>query len=186
MSVYTEDGNYPEDMKEEDKTHLFIGEREVAARDRIMDDQAVIEHDGRAKTRTGFDPRDSDDPETWQRRLDIQDGKWNRDENPGRAKAVQKRTAMTWCNALEMTTLQEDRVVWLLERIETNLFGTYSYEDIIIGLITIVANEDGRWIRDEEKFRDICRANDLSMKRVRSIRSKMREDKRWKSGTCPL
>lgn len=155
-----------------ERYHTF--DRSVEWEDRVERD-APVEHDGRAETRTGFDPREADDSHRWQRLNRLHDGKGS--GKTGINRANRKRKARTLSSKLELTPHQVERSLYVIEdvgRLDRG-FAHYSLETILLSVISLVANEDGRWIRDEAMFKRLCRETDTSLADVRNCRQIVRD-----------
>lgn len=89
-----------------------------------------------------------------------------------------RRRIGTMGSQLGMTQMQKDRVNHLvIDVISVNSFGHYSIEQAILAVINVVAREDGRFIEEEQQFRDYMldvgigdeRPDMDTMKRLRRI-----------------
>lgn len=133
------------------------GSGENSAEEDHSDSTAVIENDGRSKTRTGLDVRDSRDSREvvrdnesfayfeWLNQLN--DGRKAPDLENRERRADAKRDAKTFASQLGMTSFQKKRVTHLIDRLETLHFGNVPVEGTVLALISLVANEDGWMIR---------------------------------------
>lgn len=67
-----------------------------------------------------------------------------------------RRVVSTFASQLDLTTTQKERVKHLVNDIlDINSFGYYSTEQVVLATANVVAREDGRWIEDEKKFREL-------------------------------
>lgn len=144
--------------------------------DHEIDENAPQEHDGRAKTRTGFDPRDSDDPEKWKRLGAYQEGRWGHESHyPDQGRAVdQRRFVSMFSSQLDLTPYQTAQSLEISADLNFGHMAHYPTETIVLSIITLVANADGRWIRDEEQFKVLVKDVGASMKDIRSCRQLIR------------
>lgn len=136
-------------------------------------DQGPQDHDGRANTRTGFDPRDADNPERYKRLVPWQEGQWTSDVSRDTAnnKADQRRWCQTFCSRLDVHGHQRERVMAIIEGVpRIDKMGVYKTEVIILAAISIVANENDRWIRDESGYRRLLRDLGASLRDIRKCR----------------
>lgn len=178
-------------QEEIDKTHTFLSGEQAETAEIQWDRMAIEQNDGRGDHATMFYGKDAatpDERERYERLASVNEGmRESGREHKSKSNVVDKANfAKTCCSALEMTGFQQERVVWLTERVNVNMFGHYSYEHIILALISIVANEDGRWIRDEPKFQDMMVANEIDLLQIRRLRIMMKEDRRWNTEHSPL
>lgn len=176
-----------------DASHTYDRSDEGAsgtARDVEIDQRSVSDHDRRGGTRTGFDP--SDVEEGFLTRSVMRDGKLRtysewlrllqhgyRDISLSRAQenadADTQTYIQTFTSVLEMSPYQGDRVTKLVESINMGHMAHYPREIIVLAVISVVANEDDRWIRDEQKFKDLVRDLDGSMEDVKNARRLVKE-----------
>lgn len=133
-------------------------------------DQGPQEHDGRATTRTGFNPYDSDDPEKFKRLLEWQEDRWDPDHHTQQRYAGARRDMKTFTSQLGMTKYQTERCVEILESVNTKHMAHYTVEIVSLAIISLVANEDNRWIRDEAKFRKLMLDLGATLRDVRKCR----------------
>lgn len=168
-----------------DKSHLFEsgdGSGSNAAIDDVIDQEAIIENDGRSNTRTFFYPEDAEydskqKEKQYKRLIRWQDGERHPTESRAAAnfKADMRRTAETFCSQCGFTTHQTDRVAYIMEKLNVNSYGHYSTEKVILAVMSLVANEDKRLLRDEPIFRDLAEQVGMSMEQVRTVRRMTRE-----------
>lgn len=144
--------------------------------DHEIDMNAPQEHDGRARTRTGFDERESDDPRKWKRLSAWQEGRWGDESHyPDQGREVdQRRFLSMFSSGLDLTTYQRGRVAAVIAELNFGHMAHYSTETIILSIISLVVNEDGRWIRDEEHFKRLVRDVGASPRDIRSCRQLVR------------
>lgn len=94
-----------------------------------------------------------------------------------------RRMVSTYGSQLELTRRQKERAEhWILDVLSINSFGHYSVEEVILGVINVVAREDARYIEDEAQFHDLMREVGITdddgrpdMNTMRSLRTMVRE-----------
>lgn len=168
MSIYL---NY-------DKTHLFgrkQGDGSKTALEEIIDQNAVIENDGRSTTRTMFYAEDAnyDSPVIEQRYrwlAKLNDGVGEKGRFTANYNADVRRFIQTLGGHLELTAYQVDRVIYVMADLNLNTFGPYSYEKISMAVISLVANEDRRLIRDEPIFQTYLEDMYMDLDTLKRIR----------------
>lgn len=159
------------------------------------DDQRYESRDQRAETETTFYEHDINDLQVSHKRkaelkriLRRQEG-----EDPGEAysqnyenreqqnrKEWKRRVVTTYAAHLSLTSHQKERCLHLvMDVVDINSFGHYSTEQVVLGVINSVVREDGRWIEDEEQFRDLAVDTGLGRsevkERLRSLREMVKE-----------
>lgn len=168
-----------EDVSSEhtDMSHTFMKDGSGlggTAWDHEIDENAPQEHDGRASTRTGFDPRESDDPRKWRRLGAYQDGVWNPDRDQQNNAADQRRFVSMFSSQLGLSNYQKERCLKISADLNFAHMAHYPTETVVLSIISLVANEDGRWIRDEHQFHVLVRDVGATMKDIRSCRQLVR------------
>lgn len=141
-------------------------------------EDAPTAHDGRAKTRTGFNPNDADDPHKWKRLNKLQEGVGDSERKARNRTADHRRWINMFTTRLECTTHQQRRVHHVIGDIEMDHMAHYSAEKVILGTISLVADADasrhGTPMRDREDFRTLLTSVDSDLKELRSIRKLVR------------
>lgn len=67
-----------------------------------------------------------------------------------------RRIVSSYASHVELTRAQKERAKHLVNDVlDINTFGHYSTEEVVLGVINVVAREDGRFIEDERQFRDL-------------------------------
>lgn len=167
------------DMSEQqfDMSHIFdVGGGNGASNetDELIDENAIIENDGRSDTRTFFYP--SQAPERQQRKfkrlIRWQDGEGDSQRDVENRAADRRRAVETFCGHLDMTPYHRERVKHVMEGVNMSHMAHYSSEKVILAIISLVANEDNRFIRDEPTFRNLLNdvGSDLrELKRIREL-----------------
>lgn len=141
------------------------------------DGEEYDDKDERANTDTTFYRRDIERLEISERRkrrlrrmLRRQEG-----ENPGEtyyqgrpdrhqqnAAEWKRRVVSAFASQLELTASQKARTKHLVNDVlDINSFGYYSTEQVVLAVVNVVAREDGRWIEDEAKFREIMQESGI-------------------------
>lgn len=166
------------DTQFSDVSHRFDvsgGNGSASQLDDLIDQNAIIEHDGRAETRTFFYVGEAPNGQKRQygRMLQYQEDMWSGMKNQQRA-ADRKRTIETFCAYLDMSEYHKGRVKRICDGLNMSHMAHYSSQKVILAIISLVANEDDRFIRDEDDFRTILRDIDSDLEEVRSIRDLVR------------
>lgn len=151
---------------------------------RARDEASYISHDGRARTRTTFWPSDapttgplrSDGKRTsWTRLAKWNDGMWTTGREARNNAANQQRWVKIACTQLELSAQQQQRVARITDELDMSHMANYPSEVVILTIVSLVANEGGRFIRDEKKFREFTLALDTTLKDIRSCRRLVKE-----------
>lgn len=153
------------------------------ARDVEIDRRRVSDRDRRGGTRTGFNANEVDDGHL--ARTVVRDGhrrtysEWLRmlqngyrsSRRKGDNESADVQTYIqTFTSFLEMTPYQGDRTTRIVDSINMGHMAHYPREIIVLATLSIVANEDDRWIRDEAGFKELVRDLDSSMEDVKNAR----------------
>lgn len=160
-------------VEEVDMSHIFDSRNGSGAAsdvDELIDETAIIENDGRSKTRTFFYPSEADDERRYRRLIRWQDGEGDTQRAVENRAADRRRTIDIFCGHLGMGTYQRERVKSIMEDLNMSHMAHYSSEKVILAIISLVANEDGWLIRDNETYRDLIRDVNSSLKEIRKIR----------------
>lgn len=160
--------------------------------DDLYDGEEYQTKDQRAETRTTYYERDIDKHVNSPRRarqlkraLRWQEGQHvTSDDEKSRGQQNheedKRRIVGTLASQLDMGKTQKARVEHLvIDVLSVNSFGHYSMEQVTLAVINVVARENGRWIEDEDGFRDYMeqveltndegRADLETMKRLRAL-----------------
>lgn len=143
-------------------------------RDNGYDEQRYKSRDQRADTWTTFyesDINNLDIPERRKKRLRRalrrQEGEdygesYSRGEDARKQRKQQnreewkRRIITTYATALDMTPAQQKRAKHLfLDVLVINTFGPYASEEVALGVLNVVAREDGWQLEDNEKFHEL-------------------------------
>lgn len=179
-------------MVESHKLQRGQGEGSREAVDDIYDNEEYKDKDTRAPTQTTFYERDIEFLQVSERRkwrlrrmLRRQEG-----EQPGEAYSTKydnreqqnrsewkRRVVSVFASQLELTTRQKERTKHLVNDVlDINSFGHYSTEQVVLGVVNVVAREDGRYIEDEKSFRDIMMETGIDdLDTMLSLRRMVRE-----------
>lgn len=158
------------------------------------DGEEYATKDQRADTRTTFYERDINNLNVSQRRkeelrriLKRQEGQNQGEAGTGQTtrrerkqqnrEEWKRRVVTTYASQLELTKAQKERATHLVIDVLTiNTFGRYATEEIALGVVNVVAREDGRWIEDENQFRDLMQEAGIdSMNSLKRLRQMVRE-----------
>lgn len=168
-----------------DRTYLYLNDGSGAAGtswDKTIDEEAPQEHDGRALTRTGFDPREAAGAMS---RTVTREGKrmsyarWLSTLNDGYRssvytmdsdKAMVRRMTATFASSLGLAKSQRATLEDVMGDLELDHLAHYSAEIVILAAISLIANADDRWIRDEERFKRMVHDVGYKMGDVKNCR----------------
>jgi hypothetical protein len=177
-------------MVEEHRIERHPGDGSAEQIDDMYDGEEYTTKDTRADTKTTFYERDIERLNVSPRRaselkrmLKRQEGQhMNASQYRSRGQqnhAEDKRRLIgTITSQLGMTRAQKNRVNHLVvDVISVNSFGHYSMEQVILAVLNVVAREDGRFIEEEQRFRDYMldveigdeRPDMATMKRLRGL-----------------
>lgn len=145
--------------------------------DELIDKNAIVEHDGRAPTRTFFYTTEAPDEKQaqFERMYRHQEGVGDPDRRAQNRPADRRRWIDIFCGHLEATDHQQERVKHIVKGLQMSHMAHYSAQEVILGTITIVANEDGRFIRDEQAFKDLVEDVGSDMYTIKRVRGLVRE-----------
>lgn len=163
-----------------DMSHIFdVGSGSGAASsiDELIDENAVIENDDRSETRTFFYPSEA---ANWhwqraQRLARLQDGHRSPERKEQNRGADRRRWAESFGAKLGMSANRIDRVKHIVEGMNMAHMGYYSSSKIILATISLVANEDDRFIRDEIGYKELMRDVDTDMDELKQMRRLIRD-----------
>lgn len=180
-----------------DQSYLFNRDDDAmsgTAYDVVIDRRAVSDRDDRGGTRTGMDPNEAGG--YYAQRI-IRDGKTRtraswlnllQDGYRDKRRAVENSKMDyngwidTFCANLDLTPYQKQRVRKIITDVNLNHFGPYTVEMVVLATISLVAEADGRFIRDERAYHKLVMGVDTSLKTIKNIRSLLHE----KSQMVPL
>jgi hypothetical protein len=148
--------------------------------DRDEQDGAV-EYDETAVGQTTFDPAEADDSDRFEELLDRHHERYSH----GRSSKRQRDhvyDARTVASQLEFTDYQTTELVRRVQNVDHDELGSYTYEDVILTMASLVANEDGRWIQRDDNdvgdplastFEDIRIRFDVRGSAIRQLRKRL-------------
>lgn len=181
QSPDTSDSLYRESPPSDDKSWTYgTGDASTLAGtelDEEIDQNAVIANDGRSDTRTMFYAYDAptDTRNKWWRLAKINDGMYTSQRDTKNKEADNNRWIDTFTRYLGMTPYQTERVRAVIDGTPLQNMGRYSAQESILGAISIVCNEDDRWVRDDPAFERLVADIDSDMYTVRRVRDLLRE-----------
>lgn len=151
---YDEDGHQSRDRRADTKTTFYkrdIESLNISKRQKRRLKRALRYQEGEQVNATEYDSR----------------GQQNHKED-------KRRLVGSFGGQLDLTPSQKERVEHLvMDVVNVNSFGHYSSEEVVLAVINVVAREDGRWIEDEDLFREYMQnvgIDDLAtMKRLRAL-----------------
>jgi len=149
--------------------------------DRDEQDGAV-EYDDTAVGQTTFDPAEADDSDRFEELLDRHHERYNYSgsEKRNRDHVYDARTV---ASQLEFTDYQTKELIRRVQNVDHDTLGSYTYEDVILAVVSLVANEDGRWIQRDDTdvgdplastFEDIRIRFDVRPSAIRQLRKRLR------------
>jgi hypothetical protein len=115
--------------------------------DRDEQDGAV-EYDDTAVGQTTFDPAEADDSDRFEELLDRHHERYSHHPSSRRGRD-HVYDARTVASQLEFTDYQTQELIRRVKKADLEE-GSYGYEEAILAIATLVANEDGRWIRRDD------------------------------------
>lgn len=148
--------------------------------DDLKDLNGFVCNDGRSLTKTYFLPGEveyesKERKNQYYRLAKINDGV-REDGHKGRtSKADGRRFAKTFCSQVELTKHQTERVLYVLEKFDMSRKGNCSFEEIILGIISLVVEPDYRDVRNEDSFQSLMIELDVTPKRLKSVRKMVRK-----------
>jgi hypothetical protein len=103
-----------------------------------------------------------------------QEDAWSGMKNQQRA-ADRERWVETFCAFCDLSSRVVKRVKLVVDEIDMSHMAHFNSQKVILGIISIVANEDRRFIRDDESFRTLLSEVGLDLKSLKTVRSMIRE-----------
>lgn len=143
--------------------------------DEMIDENAIVENDGRSKTRTFFYPSEAPDRRRWKRLSDIQNGRGENDNTKRTLKADNRRWLDAMSTKLDITEHQHERAQHIVEGIELSNMAHYSAQAVLLAVISLVANEDDWWIRDDPMYKRLVDDVGCDLRDIRNIRRLVRD-----------
>ena len=166
-----------------DRSHRFDTGRGTGAAaeiDDIIDEEAIIENDGRSSTRTMFYASEVNYKTKAQRRqmerlAKVNDGMWESSRASDNFRADMNRSKETICQQLELTGFQQECVMWTMRRMPVNRFGPYNTQKVTMAVITLICERDRRQIDDEPEFQSLMGKVGITPKQLRGLRKLCRK-----------
>jgi hypothetical protein len=151
-------------------THVSNDSRDVA--DRSVPSHRDVE-DGR---RTDFDPSDATDSEKY-RHLRRKWDELDSEGNTERRDADKQRLVSIISSQCGYTNPMRERFSYLTDELDfqEDVHRQASLEEIVLALGTLIANEQGWWIRREDEYEELRRGFDIPPKRVKLLRKCIQE-----------
>jgi hypothetical protein len=145
--------------------------------DELIDEQAVIENDGRSETRTFFYPNEASDEQQQQfeRLIRWQDGEGDSQRDVENRKADQRRYVDTFCGYVGASSRVRERVKEICESVNMSHMAYFNSQKIVLAAISLVANEDGWFIRHDERYRDLMTELGLDTSQLKTARQLLRK-----------
>lgn len=170
----------PEAAERVDMSHRFDvadGSGAASAIEELIDENAVIEHDGRASTRTFFYVAEAAErsKRQFERMIRLQEGEGDPQRDVENRAADRRRTVDGFCSQLDMSDYHKERVEHVVGGLNMSHMAHYSSPKVILAIISLIANEDDRFIRDEETFRDLMTDVGTSLDELKNIRELVRQ-----------
>jgi len=146
----------------------------------------IQEHDGRAKTRTTFRARDSDDTtRNWERMQQIQDGKYQGDTDIAARHADQERDLAIFMERLKLRPQEKEYAEHVLSTIQRYIkdtdtqtpfdHGGIHSETLLLAIITYSVNTHDRMIRDTDEYNRLREVLRVSYRGVKTVRDHIRD-----------
>lgn len=140
--------------------------------DELIDENAIMQNDGRAPTNTFFYVVEAPERKQQQfaRMYRHQEGVGDPDRRSQNRPADNRRDVEIFCAFVELGQYQTERVTAIVEDLELQHMAHYSVQEVVLGAITLVANERGRFIRDEDDFKQLVEDSGSDMYTVKRVR----------------
>lgn len=162
-----------------DRTYL-LDTGEGASASGIIDDRidadSPVSNDGRSETVTTFYPWDgpAEKKDQYARLAKLNDGMRAPSRNGQNKIADRNRWLDCIASTLDMTSYQQARSRSVAEEVNMKHMAHYSTEKVLLGIVSLVCNADGRWIRDEDVFRQLLEDHGSDLDELKSVRSLVR------------
>jgi hypothetical protein len=168
-----------------DGAYIFataVGDGAAPSIDDIIDENAVMENDGRSNTRTMFYASEgaSSKEQQYRRLAKLNDGMYSPDRKQQNAWADKKRWVSGFCGYVGMSETSKERTLTILEHLNMKHMGPYSTEKVILAIMSIVSRENDRLLRDEEPYHNLLDDIETDLKEIRRVRRLVME----KSDLC--
>lgn len=195
--VYHHNESFEEGVSD---TDTGVNDERQAAIERDLN--AVPEHDGRSDAPTGFNSNKkyladtSEDHNGVENPTIVREGKYYKkwewlnmlsdgyrtDGWKGQSnEANQRRFAETVMSDLGCTDYQQERVSHLLSEQDGRSHGGKHYEIVVMALISLVLEEDGRYVRDEQQWTElredlVVDGTDVGKHDIKSVRFSLEDN----------
>lgn len=142
-----------------------------------IDQHGFVANDGRSQTVTKFyaDEAADGDQQQYRRLAKLNDGMRSPERRSQNQAADRKRYIETFCSRLDMSPYHTERITIIESEINMSHMAHFSSQQTILGIVSLVANEDNWFIRDDETFRDLMDGIGVTLKELRTIRQLIRE-----------
>lgn len=163
-----------------DRSHRFDtseGSGSSSQLDELIDENAIIENDGRSETRTFFRPGEANESQQamYERILRYQEGMWDSERERKNYESDRQRWLQIYSDRLDVPKSRAQRVALIIEGLNMSHMAHYSSSEVILATISLAENERGRFIRDEQAFRDLLRDIESTPDNMKKIRQLVRE-----------
>ena len=163
-----------------DMSHLFQSSRDREWAD-MKDDAAYESNDGRSDTRTTFYFTGGEwknvspaKREYYQWLATLNDGYGESSRKMKTHRADCKRLIDVYSGQFEFSVYQKDRIQFIVDHISLH-FGPYRYEETILALCTVVADESMRDLQHEDMYYSFIESIETDLKSIRRLRSLVRD-----------
>jgi hypothetical protein len=169
------------EWQEDDRRHLLAdqdGSESTRDRNLLLNAISPTQHDGRALTRTYWQPRDvpAHKQKQYSRLLEYQEGQWDSERDMQRKFADNRRAIDAVCQQLDCTDHQHAVTSEIIESTNLKHMATYSYQHCVVAAVAVATYiADQRDIKGTEKYRELIDAVGSDPKEMRSIRRLLRE-----------
>lgn len=137
-------------------------------------DSAPHSHDGRAQTRTKFYAEEGNDNIDYARLAKLNDGLHDNYSEGRKNKAERRRDMDIFTSTVNFNETDSERCQYLLESVD-DVNKHRSGESLILAIITLVANENDRMIRQEDTFQELCDNCNVTRQQIRNSRERLRD-----------
>lgn len=143
-----------------------------------VDANALTHEDGRSEMETTFNADEGEQGilmsdgkrRPWQYLYKQHENHYSDDSSERHNEASIRRDASTFCNQVDCSTHQHRRVLYYVDELSLNEFGSWSVEKVICALIAQVCNVDDRWIQRESLFLQLLHSLDTDKSEIKRVR----------------
>lgn len=139
--------------------------------DGLIDASAVIETDGRSETWTFFYPEEASDEQRFETLREWQTGMYDTERDTKNKAADRDRWIDAFCGQVEVAGHLKERVGLVCSSLDLSHMGPYSTEKVILAIISLVANENDRFIRNEARYKELVASQASDLGEIRSVRN---------------